>query len=334
MPAQAASREPLRSPARRWTLLAGQALAWVLAVLGLTMTAVRWVDLAWTPVVLVQSLSPLAAPLCLVSLAGVLLCGRAAARIALGGVCVPVLVVHAAIWAPWLSDEPPADGRRLTVMTVNLFHGHADTEAISRQVRAHGVDVLVLTEVRGPATSRLRAEGVYGQLPYAFPDGPTAGTTVIRSRLRLTPAPGPPGANTMSSNNPAATLRPGRIVTLQAVHPPPPTPHRVRQWRSTLADLLHGAQRTRGPLIMAGDFNASVDHPAMRHLLATGLRDAHEVTGEGRPATWPNNRSVPAFVHLDHVLVRGIDVASAQEAHLAGTDHDAILVELIVPSQR
>ena len=334
MPAPAISREPIRSPARRWILLTGQTLAWVLAVLGLAVTAARWVDLAWTPVVLIQSLSPLAAPLCLVSLAGVLLRGRPTTRISLGGVCVLVLVVHAVIWAPWLSDEPPAAGRRLTVMTVNLFHGHADTQAISRHVRAHGVDVLVLTEVQGPAPSKLRADGVYGQLPYVFPDGPAAGTTVIRSRHRLAPAPGPPGVDTMNSRNPAATLRLGRPLTLRAVHPPPPTPRRVRKWRSTLANLIHWAQRTGGPLVMAGDFNASVDHPAMRHLLASGLRDAHEVAGEGRPATWPNHRSMPAFVHLDHVLVRSLDVASAQEMRLTGTDHDAILVELIVPTQR
>jgi endonuclease/exonuclease/phosphatase (EEP) superfamily protein YafD len=318
----------------RWIALAASALAWVLALLGLAVTATRWVDLAWAPIVLIQSLSPLAAPLCLVSLGGVVLRGRLAGRMTLGGVCVLVLVVHAVIWAPWLTDESPAAGRRLTLMTVNLFRGHADTEAIARQVRSHGVDVLVLTEVYGSATSELRADGINGELPYAVPDVPVPGSTVIRSRLTLTPVSSPPDVGATASRNPAATLRFGRTIAFRGVHPPPPTPDRVGQWRSTLAELTTWSQRTRGPLIMAGDFNASVDHPSMRQLLASGLRDAHEVAGAGRPRTWPNGRAVPAFVHLDHVLVRGIDVQSAQEVRLPGTDHDAIIVDLVVPPAR
>jgi len=334
VPTQSSPYERTRFPARRWLRLVGQTLAWLLALLGLAVTAIRWVDLARSPVVLIQALSPLAAPLGVAALAGVLLRGRATARIALGGVCVLVLATHAAIWAPWLSADPPAAGRKLTIMSVNLFHGRVDTQEISQQVRAQGVDVLVLTEFRTLARSRLRAADVFAQLPHAYPDGPAAGSTVIRSRLPLAPAPAPPGVNAMNSRNPTATLRLGRIVKLRAVHPPPPTPHRILHWRSTLTQLTQWARHTRGPTVMVGDFNASVDHPAMRNLLTNGLRDAHEIAGEGRPATWPNHRSPPPFVHLDHVLVRGIDVASAQEIRLAGTDHDAIVADLIVPTEQ
>jgi endonuclease/exonuclease/phosphatase (EEP) superfamily protein YafD len=314
---------------------AGQASAWVLALFGLALTAARWADLAWSPVVLVQSLSPLAAPLCLVALGGVLLRGRSAGRTTLGGVCVLVLVVHAAIWAPWLTAEPPAAGRRLTLMTVNLFRGRADTEAIARHVRSHGVDVLVLTEMQRSVTSDLRTDGVYRELPYAVPDVPADRATVIRSRIPLAAASSPSDVPEMTARNPAATLRLGpTMITLRAVHPFPPTPDQVAQWRATLAELAAWSQHARGPLVMAGDFNASVDHPGMRQLLAGGLRDAHEVAGAGRPPTWPNGRAVPAFVQLDHVLVRGVDVGSAQEVPVPGSDHDAVLVELVVPADR
>ena len=82
---------------------------------------------------------------------------------------------------------------------------------------------------------------------------------------------------------------------------------------------------------MAGDFNSSVDHPAMRELLAADLRDAHEVAGAGRPRTWPNARSVPPFVHIDHVLVRGLDVTSAKTVRIRGTDHYSVIASLILP---
>lgn len=309
-------------------------MAWVLAVCAFAMTGARWLDLAWTPVVLIQSLSPLAAPIGLVASVGVLLPGHWAGRASLAGVCVLVLAVHAAIWLPWLTDETPAPGRRLTIMTVNLFHGRADTQAISRHVRTHGVDVLALTEIGNGARHKLRAEGIFRQLPYVVPSTPTGGTTVIRSRLRLTAVAGPPGLTTAALRNQAATLRLGRALTLSAVHLFPPTPPQVRLWRSGQADLTEWAQSTPGPLIIAGDFNASFDHPGMRQLLAAGLRDAHEVAGQGRPPTWPNGRRLPPFVSLDHVLVRDLGVASVSDISLPGTDHDAILVKLVVPARR
>lgn len=275
----------------------------------------------------------MAVPLALVGTAGVLLPGRRGYRASLACICVLVLAVQAAIWIPWLTKDDPASGKRLTVMGVNLLLGRADTDTIGREVRSHGVDVLVLTEVTDSAESRLRADGTYRRLPYTTASR-TGQTTVIRSRLRLVRARGAARATALSKRNPAATLRYGKAVSFRAVHPFPPTRPRVRRWRATLAALTEWATRTRGSLIMAGDFNASVDHPGMRQLLAQGLRDAHEVAGAGRPRTWPNQRSWPAFVHLDHVLVRGIEVESVQEVLIPGSDHDAILAELIVPDEQ
>jgi endonuclease/exonuclease/phosphatase (EEP) superfamily protein YafD len=105
----------------------------------------------------------------------------------------------------------------------------------------------------------------------------------------------------------------------------------MRAWRGAQDELSGWATRTTGPLVVAGDFNASVDHPGMRQLLATGLRDAHEVAGAGRPVTWPNGRMLPPFVQLDHVLVRGLDVESADDVRVPGSDHDAVIAHLVVP---
>jgi endonuclease/exonuclease/phosphatase (EEP) superfamily protein YafD len=131
--------------------------------------------------------------------------------------------------------------------------------------------------------------------------------------------------------NPVARLPYGHRVVLRGVHAFPPVPGRLRQWRTSFHELTRWVHRTRGPVVLAGDFNASVDHPGMRELLAGGLRDAHEAAGAGRPPTWPHGSWVPAFVQLDHVLVRGVDVDSADETRIPGTDHDAVIVDLVVP---
>jgi endonuclease/exonuclease/phosphatase (EEP) superfamily protein YafD len=127
-------------------------------------------------------------------------------------------------------------------------------------------------------------------------------------------------------------LHVGEPIAVRGVHPDhPASSATVHRWRATLHGLATWARSTSGPLVVAGDLNASVDHPGMREVLATGLRDAHEVAGAGRPPTWPHGQPFPPFVHLDHVLVRGLDVASADEVRISGSDHDAVVARLVVP---
>jgi endonuclease/exonuclease/phosphatase (EEP) superfamily protein YafD len=324
----------------RLLILALLALTWGLLAISVVATAARWIDVAFSPLVLIQTLSPLAAPVALGALCGVLLPMRRVGRIVVAGLCLLILSIHAAIWLPWLTAEQPSPGEELTIMTVSLLHGRADMGKVGDEVRAEGVDLLVLTEVTDTAVTNLQAAGVYRQLPFAVPSTPSGVGTVIRSRRPLMPMPSN-GSTAVSPRNPAAGLRTGRRLIVRAVHPLPPVSARVhrwptrthvRQWRATFNQLTTWAQGIEGPLIMAGDFNASIDHPGMRQLLATGLRDAHEVAGAGRPPTWPTRRSGPPFVHIDHVLVRGLDVKSTEEIPLSDTDHIAILARLVIPT--
>lgn len=272
-------------------------------------------------------------PLALLAVVGLAPRGRRSGRIALAGTCAAVLAVQAALWAPWLTAETPRRGQSLTVMTVNLYGGRADTAAVSRMVRAEGVDVLAISELTRTAEARLRDTELDDLLPYAMTtQHGSSRSTLLLSRLPLHPLP--------ASSSPGPVLRSqvGRIshasdVIVCAVHPPTPV-QGVHRWRFAQAEMTDWAARTSGPVVVAGDFNASVDHPGMRQLLATGLRDAHEVAGSGRPVTWPNGRTVPPFVQIDHVLVRGLDVRSAKDVRVPGSDHDAVVARLVVPLTR
>jgi endonuclease/exonuclease/phosphatase (EEP) superfamily protein YafD len=312
----------------------GRALAWSLAAFAVLATASRWVDVAWSPLVLVQSVSWLAAPVSLLAAAGLLLARGTAARTALAGACGLVLVVQGFIWAPWLTAQEARPGRDLTVMAVNVYRQRADMAAIGRVVRQEGVDVLTLSEAQQATVDRLRAAGVTRRLPYAFPAGPPPEGSLIRSRYPLSGLPDSTGPVTGETalRNPAARLPTRDGVVVRAVHPPPPVPWRIEGWRANLDDLSRWAEQEPGPLVLAGDFNASVDHPGMRALLGSGLRDAHEVVGAGRVRTWPNGRTVPPFVHLDHVLVRGLDVESVRVVRIPGSDHDAVVAHLVIPA--
>jgi endonuclease/exonuclease/phosphatase (EEP) superfamily protein YafD len=313
--------------------------AWALVVVAAGGTVLRWVDAASSPVALVQSLTPYAAVLVLLALCSALFPGPWKARVALTGACLLVLAVHAAIWLPWLTEDEPRPGTELTVMTVNLYVGRADPEAVVDEVRRQDADILVLTEVSPGSMAELLRLGIDDPLPHALPDPvPARGSTIIRSRLPLSPLPAERGgsATLPVSESPVGVLAAanvGKDVVVRGVHPTHPVgPRRVELWHAGLEALTDAIGDTRGPMIVAGDFNASVDHPVMRQLMAPSLRDAHEVAGAGRPATWPRERGFVPFVHIDHVLVRGLDVATATEVTIPGSDHKAVVARLVVPA--
>jgi endonuclease/exonuclease/phosphatase (EEP) superfamily protein YafD len=306
----------------------GRVLAWTLVLVALTATAARWVDVAWSPLVMVQSVSAYAAVPALLGVLGLLLPGRLATRAALGSVAVVVVLVQGAIWLPWLTDQEPRAGRHLTVLSSNVYRGRADLGYLARVARSADVDVLVLSEVTPRVARSLRDRDIVRRFPHEVVGTSTPGATVILSRLPLTPVRGLPAG----VRNPTARLAVDGRVLLRAVHPPPPTESRVHGWRGALRALSAWARQTSGPTVVAGDFNASADHPGLRALLDAGFRDAHELSGAGRPPTWPHGRTLPAFVHIDHVLVRGVDVASLQTLRVPGSDHSAVLADLVLPA--
>jgi hypothetical protein len=109
-------------------------------------------------------------------------------------------------------------------------------------------------------------------------------------------------------------------MLIRAVHPMPPTDPNLGFWRSALDGLATWAhsQPDGIPLVLAGDFNASADHPGYRQV-ADGLVDAHRAVGAGWVRTWPlGRRWLPPFVQIDHIRARGLTVTGAGSEVIAG----------------
>jgi endonuclease/exonuclease/phosphatase (EEP) superfamily protein YafD len=85
--------------------------------------------------------------------------------------------------------------------------------------------------------------------------------------------------------------------------------------------------------VLAGDFNATLDHAALRGLLhRLDVVDAADAAGAGLDMTWPADRSYPALIAIDHVLVdRRAAAREARTFGVAGSDHRALLAVLTVP---
>ena len=87
--------------------------------------------------------------------------------------------------------------------------------------------------------------------------------------------------------------------------------------------------------ILAGDFNATLDHREFRKLLDRGYLDAADAVGEGLTPTWPTSsrkrRALP--LTIDHVLVdRRVRVERVTVVRIPGSDHRAVIAVLRLPA--
>ncbi len=78
--------------------------------------------------------------------------------------------------------------------------------------------------------------------------------------------------------------------------------------------------------MVAGDFNATVDHAQFRALLTDGYHDAAEQCGAGYLASYPADRWLPPLIAIDHLLTKHATATSAATVALPGSDHRGILV--------
>jgi endonuclease/exonuclease/phosphatase family metal-dependent hydrolase len=127
------------------------------------------------------------------------------------------------------------------------------------------------------------------------------------------------------------TLPGGRQVAITAVHPVPPiSPQAFRDWRYDIGHLP--SARAAAPVrILAGDFNATLDHATLRSLIDRGYADAADRTGAGLVPTWGLGSARPPLT-IDHVLVdERCAVRKVKVYDLNGSDHRAVFAEIRLP---
>ncbi|MDQ1538891.1 MAG: hypothetical protein QOE58_3284 [Actinomycetota bacterium] len=309
-------------------------LLWIGLAVAVPLVAMRWVDTTIGPMVVLQSVLPLAGiPVALV-LVPALLTRRWTITAAAG----VLLTVCAVVAAPSVIGNTVAPGSDdFVVMSANLRYGSADAQSVVSAVREHRVDVLVLLEITPAAVERLRGAGLDVLLPETVGqsiDGSLG--VVVRGRFPMTLAepisvPRPGDIPAEAAYQPVVTLhRASGDVALRAVHSQTPLLTGAEVWRAGLADLQTWRERQPSdkPLVMAGDFNSSWGHPGFRGIAET-MTDAHRAAGEGWVRTWPQGRRlIRPFVQLDHVLVRGLSVVEAGVVTLPNTDHAAVWARL------
>jgi len=235
-----------------------------------------------------------------------------------------------------LPEPRPAE---LTVLSWNTLGGAPGAEAIAALAVEAGADVVSLpetTEQTADAVAALMGEAGHPMAAHtvAFDrvSGARSTSLLISTALgeyRVDQTHG----NTAVLPSVVATPADGDGPTLVAVHAVSPLPSELPRWRSDLRWL--GALCSGGDMVMAGDFNATIDH--LTGLAETGktlgsCTDAAEISGDAAIGTWP--ASLPAILGapIDHVMVSadwsvsGMTVVQSQDG--AGSDHRPIVARL------
>jgi len=229
-------------------------------------------------------------------------------------------------------DQMPPGSTQLRVLTANLLRDNPDIENLGRDLLRSDADVIALQELTPDHVVELNRCGLIGAYPHHVIDPsvsfhgsallsrlPIAGGTVID-------VDGYP----MTEADIITGGGPIRVVSVHVVNPA--ATGQLRTWSRQLASLARYAERCPVPLILAGDFNATLDHRSLRDLLETGLRDAFQVAGQGFGLTWPRwRRPMVALMRLDHVLVsRRVAVGHTRTEISRGSDHKRLTVDLAV----
>ena len=238
----------------------------------------------------------------------------------------------------------------ITVLSWNTLGDEPGADAIAQLALAEEADVLTLpetTEETGVLIAEaMRAAGRPMWVHTVSFDliSKARSTTLLISpdlgdyTVTSAEGSGPPGNTNVLPTVIAAPVD-GAGPTIIAVHAVAPIQWEMSNWRSDLdwlAEQCTGAASGTDGVIMAGDFNATVDHFAGRatsdDAVLGDCRDAATLAGSGGVGTWPAWAPSLLGTPIDHVLatpnwqVEGMHVIGTEDT--AGSDHRPIAATL------
>lgn len=253
---------------------------------------------------------------------------------------VVVLLVGGGVTLPRaLADPLPTGGTPLEVLAFNTYEGRADVQDLAALIRSEQPDVISLEEA-GRRFSGELAPLIEPMGYRLFPSDGAGPTDVQNVTAAVSERLGNVDVQVLhdTSTFPEVVVTGGGLGSLRfvAFHSVAPTPGSVADWVSDL-EYLQRWCAGGSPAIVVGDFNATLDHSALRAGTA-GCHDAASQLGDGLTPTWgPSSAgsAVRAVIgpQIDHVFTTDGIAAAAFAVHdIAGSDHRAITSTLRLPA--
>ncbi len=251
-----------------------------------------------------------------------------AAGLAAGALVAGALLVPRAV-AGGPAAEPAPGGGRLTVLALNVKEGSADVSRVTGLIRRLRPELVSLPESGPRYASQLRSalRGT-GYRVRSAPDGAVADADAVTVAVApvlgdVRIVAGPRGVF------PSLEVSGGELGRLRfvAFHAAAPVPARMDGWVNDLQRLRQWCA-AGPPAIVAGDFNATLDHSVFRRAIS-GCRDAAAELGHGLIATWPSRLPRWLGPQIDHVLVtESLAPVSLDVLDVPGTNHRALVAHV------
>ncbi|WP_144795619.1 endonuclease/exonuclease/phosphatase family protein [Microbacterium paludicola] len=239
---------------------------------------------------------------------------------------------------------PAPTDSSVRVLTWNTAGEAVSAETIADAILANEVDVVTLPETAESVGERiavmLRDQGhpmwVHHVQFGNVENGPQAWETTILISPDLGDYSVIASSEDGSSNTssvPSAVVMPvnGSGPTIVAVHAVAPRIEAMERWQSDLSWIADQCPAD-GDFILAGDFNATLDHMAALGLGGGDMGyclDAASRTGTGLTGTWPAEYPELLGAPIDHVMASGNwNPTGSLVLDAAGSDHRALVVQL------
>lgn len=225
-------------------------------------------------------------------------------------------------------------GRITRIASANVWNESQDVHATVAALMEEKADVLVVQEVTPRHLHELEDAGACDQYPYRAMSVDSSHTGLgVLSRFELSDpewlvVAGEPQLKVW------VAIPGGRKMRVYAVHAPSPLPAKVQYWRAwyelMACELSSELKQSEHPVVVAGDFNATVDHRLFRSLLRCGLCDTGTLMCSWQ-MTWSTRWSVlPALCRIDHVLTSSaVGIRDYRVAKRTGSDHRPVIVDLL-----
>lgn len=232
------------------------------------------------------------------------------------------------------SGRPPADTIGIRVLTANLRDGSANAQALAALSR--DTDLLIVQELSPELADDLAV--LESEFPYRVLDPrPHAAGAGVFSRYPIVRSSRDDGyvlgLLTLTVRPPGSASD----VAVLNVHLAGPYPQPIDRWRREIAALRTTMSEEpngtgREAVIVAGDFNASLDMRPFRQLLRDGFTEAREHSGAGLLPTFPADRMWPPLVGIDHILTLNAATTDVRTERIPGTDHLGLRATVHVPA--
>jgi endonuclease/exonuclease/phosphatase (EEP) superfamily protein YafD len=276
------------------------------------------------------------APIALLVAWPVLIAAAVRRALALMAAAALVCIAHIALVAPLVRQDPrpswAATAPTLTIASANVLFENTRPTVGAAALAKVDADMIVLVELTPEWVEAMRLAGLLDRYPFhdMAPVKGAAGGSGIFSKLPIAAQyVDHAQARLVHSVDVVVGNQTVRIVEL---HPQAPNSGpMLDSWEKQIQGHAPIVDKRTGPMVLVGDLNASYLHPPFRQLLSHGLRDAHELAGEGLTFSYPLGSSVPPVTRIDHALItKEIAVLSVKEMTIPGSDHRGFVTRLAV----